>query len=230
MKNRKKTVMRLLAAAVLLIAVFMTGCARQLEVRDTTPPETTTPAESDGSGVYIKLEHDDAASVALHWGSFAKVCETADDSLPKSGEWLFTGNEIAQLAEEENRSILFTVRALAADDTLLVDGAFFYDVTQEKLYVTIAPDGVTCSTSDAPDAPADVMPVLTLPILYEIDASIATDASAFSLPVVQAAVELMDWGLNTGLDTIEIGDAASTWFTARNDGQSWSSVFRRGNL
>lgn len=64
----------------------------------------------------------------------------------------------------KNSSVLFTVSAHDADDTLLGEGTFLYDVKQEKLYVTISEDSVTCSTSDAADAPADVPPVLTLPI------------------------------------------------------------------
>ena len=47
-------------------------------------------------------------------------------------------------------------------NTLLGEGTFLYDAAQEKLYVTISADGVTCSTSDTPDAPADVPPVLPL--------------------------------------------------------------------
>ena len=94
--------------------------------------------------------------------SFTKVCENADGSLLKAGEWLFTGDDIAQLSKEENSSVLFTVSAHDADDTLLGEGTFLYDVTQKKLYVTISADGVTCSTSDAPDATADVPPVQPL--------------------------------------------------------------------
>ena len=126
------------------------------------PSEADTPAGLDGFGVYVKLERDDASSVALQADSFTKVCENADGSLLKAGEWIFTGNDIVQLTKEENSSVLFTVSAHDADDTLLGEGTFLYDVTQEKLYVTISEDGVTCSTSDAPDAPADVPPVLPL--------------------------------------------------------------------
>lgn len=82
----------------------------------------------------------------------------------RAGKWIFTGNDIAQLSKEENSSVLFTVSAHDADDTLLGECTFLYDVKQEKLYVTISEDRVTCSTSDAADAPADVPPVLTLPI------------------------------------------------------------------
>ena len=165
MKNYKKTITMLLTAAVLLIAVFMTGCTKLSEAPNSTPSEVDAPAESDGFGVYVKLERDDASSIALHGGSsFTKVCENADGSLLKAGEWIFTGDDIVQLSKEENSSVLFTVSAHDADDTLLGEGAFLYDVAQEKLYVTISEDGVTCSTSDAADALADVPPVLTLPI------------------------------------------------------------------
>jgi hypothetical protein len=158
MKNYKKTITMLLTAAILLTAVFMTGCTKLSEAPNNTPSEADTPAESDGFGVYIKLERDDASSIALHGGSFTKVCENADGSLLKAGEWIFTGDDIVQLSKEENSSVLFTVSAHDADDMLLGEGTFLYDVTQEKLYVTISADGVTCSTSDAADAPADVPP------------------------------------------------------------------------
>ncbi len=132
--------------------------------------------------MYVKLERDDANSIALHGGSsFTKVCENADGSLLKAGEWIFTGDDIVQLSKEENSSVLFTVSAHDADDTLLGEGTFLYDVAQEKLYVTIYADGVTCSTSDAADAPADVPPVLTLPILDEIDTSVTVGTSGSSL-------------------------------------------------
>lgn len=217
MKNYKKTITTLLTAAVLLTAVFMTGCTKLSEAPNNTLSEVDTPAESDGYGVYIKLERDDANSVALHGSSFTKVCENADGSLLKAGEWIFTGDDIVQLSKEENSAVLFTVSAHDADDMLLGEGTFLYDVTQEKLYVTISADGVTCSTSDAPDAPADVPPVLTLPILDEIDRNVTIGTAGSSLLAVQEAVKLLDWGENTGLGADEISDAASTWLAAKNN-------------
>ena len=217
MRNYKKTITTLLAAATLLITVFMTGCTKLSETPNSTPSEVDTPAESDGFGVYIKLERDDVSSVALHGGSFTKVCENADGSLLKAGEWIFTGDDIVQLSKEENSSVLFTVSAHNADDTLLGEGTFLYDVTQEKLYVTISADGVTCSTSDATYAPADIPSVLTLPILDEIDQTVTIGTSGSSLSAVQAAVKLLDWGVNTGLGADEISDAASTWLAAKNN-------------
>ena len=218
MKHYKKTITMLLTAAILLVSVFMTGCTSPTEPKNSTPSGIDASAESDGFGVYVKLERDDASSIALHGGSsFTKVCENADGSLLKTGEWLFTGDDIVQLSKKDNCSVLFTVSARDADDTLLGEGTFLYDVAQEKLYVTISEDGVTCSTSDAADALADVPPVLTLPILDEIDTSVTVGTSGSSLLAVQEAAKLLDWGENTGLDADEISDAASTWLAAKNN-------------
>ena len=217
MKHYKKTMTMLLTAAVLLVSVFMTGCTKLSETPNSTPSGTDAPAESDGFGVYVKLERDDASSIALHGGSFTKVCENADGSPLKAGEWIFTGDDIVQLSQKDNCSVLFTVSAHDADDTLLGEGTFLYDVAQEKLYVTISEDGVTCSTSDAADAPADVPPVLTLPILDEIDRNVTIGTAGSSLLAVQEAVKLLDWGVNTGLGADEISDAASTRLAARNN-------------
>lgn len=210
MKKYKKTSTILLIAAVLLTTLFMTGCAKLPKVKNSIS------SKSDKSGVYIRLERSDVRSVALHGGSFTKVCENADGSLLKAGEWIFTGDDIVKLSEKENASVLFTVSAHAADDTLLGEGTFLYDAAQKTLYVTIASDGVTCSASNAPDAAADVPQVLTLPILDEIDESVTVGTAGSSLLAVQAAVRLLDWGVNTGLGADEISDAASTWLAAKN--------------
>lgn len=217
MKHYKKTVTMLLAAAVLLTSIFMTGCTSLTEPKNITSSGTDTPTESDEFGVYVKLDCDDASSIALHGGSFTKVCENADGSLLKAGEWIFTGDDIVQLSKKDNCSVLFTVSAHDADDSLLGEGTFLYDVTQEKLYVTISDDGVTCSTSDAPDATADVPPVLTLPILDEIDQNVTIGTAGSSLLAVQEAAKLLDWGENTGLGTDEISEAASTWLAAKHN-------------
>lgn len=220
MKNYRRTITILLVAAALLAAVFMTGCTRRTEVPDTTTPDATAPdtaAGTAGPGVYVRMERSDAGSIFLRGSGFSKVGKNADGTLLKVGEWLYTGDDIVQVAREENSSVLFTVGALAADDTLLAEGSFLYDTAQEKLYVTISEDGVTCSTSDAADAAADVPPVLTLPILDEIDATVTVGVSGSSLSAVRAAAKLLDWAAATGLGAEEVGDAASTWLASRND-------------
>ena len=216
MKHFFKTTITLLTAT-LLCAALMTGCTRLTEAKDNTPSTTGTPAETGEYGVYVKLELDGASAVYIHGGSFSKVCENADGSPLKAGEWIFTGEDIVELSRKEHCSILFTVGALDANDTLLGESTFLYDESQEKLYVTIGADGVTCSTSDAADAPADVPPVLTLSILDEIDADVEVGTSGSSLTAVQAAVKLLTWGASTGLDASEISDAATTWLSAKTD-------------
>ena len=220
MKNYRKTITILLMAAALLATVFMTGCTRRTEVPDTTTPDATAPdtaAGTAGPGVYVRMERSDAGSIFLRGSGFSKVGKNADGTLLKVGEWLYTGDDIVQVARAENSSVLFTVGALAAGDTLLAEGSFLYDTAQEKLYVTISEDGVTCSTSDAADAAADVPPVLTLPILDEIDATVTVGVSGSSLSAVRAAAKLLDWAAATGLGAEEVGDAASTWLASRND-------------
>ena len=99
----------------------------------------------------------------------------------------------------------------------LAEDTFLRDAAQERLYVTISADGVICTTSDAPDAPADVPPVLTLSVLDEIDAGIAAGTSGPLLPAVQMAARLLDWGVNTGPGADKIGAAASAsaWLAAK---------------
>ena len=216
MKHFLKTTVTLLTAA-LLCAALMTGCTRLTEAKDNTPSTTGTPSAAGEFGVYVKLERDDASSVYIHGGSFSKVCENADGSPLKAGEWIFTGEDLVELSRKDHCAVLFTVGATDTNDTLLGEGTFLYDESQEKLYVTIGADGVTCSTSDATDAPADVPPVLTLPILDEIDTTVTVGTSGSSLTAVQAAVKLLTWGADTGLGASEISDAAITWLSARND-------------
>ena len=74
--------------------------------------------------------------------------------------------------------------------------------------------------SDGSGAPADAPQALTLPVLDEIDADVTAGTAGSSLLAVQAAVKLLDWGVNTGLDTDEIGTAASVWLSAKNEGRT----------
>ena len=216
MKHMKKITLTLLTAMV-LVAVLMTGCTKLTEVKNNTPSTPDAPAETGENGVYIRLARDDVSSVYIHGGSISKDYENADGSALNTGEWVFTGEEIAELSKKDNCSVLFTVGAVTADGTLLGEGTFLYDATQKKLSVTVSADGMTCATSDAPDAPADVPPVLTLSILDEIDADVTVGTSGSSLTAVQAAVKLIEWGTGTGLDANEISDAATTWLAAKND-------------
>lgn len=241
MKKYKNGITVILSAAALMTATFMTGCTKLSDENNNTSTEMITSAESGGTsayepteenntsteidtpdvsdslGVYVKLEREDVSTIALQGGNFTKVCENADGSLLATGEWIFTGDDIAKLSEKENRSVLFSILAKDVDDNLLGEGTFHYDVTQGKLYVTISVAGVTCSTSGEPDAPAEVPSVLTLPILDEIDETVTVGTAGSYMLAMQVAVKLMDWGMNTGLGTDEISEAASTWLAEKND-------------
>lgn len=210
MKHCKKLTL-LLIAALLLAAALMTGCTGLTPAQD-------APADTKKEGIYVRLERDDAYAVYLNSDDFTKVCENADGTPLKSSEWIFAGEDIAKLSQQENRSVLFTVGATGSDDTLLEESTFLYDAAQGKLYVTIGAEGVTCSTSSAEGALADVPPVLKLAVMDEIDETVTVGVSGSSLRAVQAAVQLIDWGTNTGLGADEIGEAASTWLAAKNDG------------
>lgn len=190
--NKRKIIKALLTVEVLLIALCMAGCTKLSEAENDTATESDVSEESEKYGVYVRLERDDVSSIYLHGGSFTKVCQNADGTALEAGKWIFMGDDIAQLSQKGNNSVLFTVGGQIMDDTLQEEASFLYDAVQEKLYVTISESGVTCSTSDAPGATADV-------------------------PPVRAAAGLLDWGVNTGLGTDEINDAASTWLAARND-------------
>lgn len=120
MKNCKKAMTILLTAAVLLTAVFMTGCTRLTPAQDDAPPTADTPATWK-NGVYIRVERDDVASVYMRGGSFSKVGENADGSALKAGEWMFAGDDIAALSEKEDRAVLFTVGARTVDDNMIED-------------------------------------------------------------------------------------------------------------
>ena len=67
------------------------------------------------------------------------------------------------------------------------------------------------AAADVSDIPGNSAPVLTLPILDEIDESVSFGTADSSRQAVQAAVKLLDWGAGTGLDVDEIRDAATAW-------------------
>ena len=98
MKHCKKLTL-LLIAALLLAAALMTGCTGLTPAQD-------APADTKKEGIYVRLERDDAYAVYLNSDSFTKVCENADGTPLKSGEWIFAGEDIAKLSQEENRSVL----------------------------------------------------------------------------------------------------------------------------
>lgn len=90
---------------------------------------------------------------------------------------------------------------------------------------TTAASETTTETQPTPTAApettaAEPQPVLELPILDVIDEEVMPGTAGSSLRAVQAAVQLLDWGVHTGLDTEEIRQAAVDWLANKgNDEQ-----------
>ena len=90
---------------------------------------------------------------------------------------------------------------------------------------TTAASETTAETQPAPTAApettaAEPQPVLELPILDVIDEEVMPGTAGSSLRAVQAAVQLLDWGVHTGLDTEEIRQATVDWLANKgNDEQ-----------
>ena len=60
-----------------------------------------------------------------------------------------------------------------------------------------------------------------LPILNEIDQTVRVGTSGSYMTAVQAAVKLLDWGVDTGLDPEEIRAATAAWLgNMGNDAQT----------
>lgn len=62
---------------------------------------------------------------------------------------------------------------------------------------------------------------LELPILDEINNNVTVATAGSFLTAVRAAVELLDWGVNTGLDPEEIRESTVSWLSGQgNDAQT----------
>lgn len=100
-----------------------------------------------------------------------------------------------------------------------------------RILALIAPEETTAAfettaeTQPTPTAApettaAESQPVLELPILDVIDEEVMPGTAGSSLRAVQAAVQLLDWGVHTGLDTEEIRQATVDWLANKgNDEQ-----------
>lgn len=90
---------------------------------------------------------------------------------------------------------------------------------------TTAASETTAETQPAPTAAPETtnsepQPVLELPILDVIDEEVMPGTAGSSLRAVQAAVQLLDWGVHTGLDTEEVRQATVDWLANKgNDEQ-----------
>lgn len=81
----------------------------------------------------------------------------------------------------------------------------------------------TTPTAAPETTAAEPQPVLELPILDVIDEEVMPGTAGSSLRAVQAAVQLLDWGVHTGLDTEEIRQATVDWLA--NKGNEEQTAF-----
>lgn len=177
MKNAKKAIMILLVAAVLLTAVFAAGRYgwKLLGFR-----------VCEGVGIEsVEVGESTVKIKGFYPGSFPEgFCgyyAEEQDGLLYVG---FRFSTVFGFFETGN-----------FDVAIPVDGSITKVVlktkTDESIIWTAESDN-----SAVPDAPADVLPVLMLPILDEIEQTATIGTSGSSLSAVQAAVKLLDWGGN----------------------------------
>ena len=78
----------------------------------------------------------------------------------------------------------------------------------------------SAESTDVPSESSSTVPALELPILDEINQTVSVGTAGSYMTAVQAAVKLLDWGTNTGLDPSEIREAAVNWLMDKgNDEQ-----------
>lgn len=80
---------------------------------------------------------------------------------------------------------------------------------------TTAPEEETAPSEEETIAPEE--PALQLPILDEIDQNVTVGTAGAYLKAVQSAVQLLDWGVATGLDPEEIKEAAVAWLSDKGN-------------
>lgn len=75
-------------------------------------------------------------------------------------------------------------------------------------------------STDVPSESSSTVPTLELPILDEINQNVSVGTAGSYMTAVQAAVKLLDWGTNTGLDPAEIREVTVNWLMNKgNDEQ-----------
>lgn len=89
------------------------------------------------------------------------------------------------------------------------------DSTQVQPTVGILREEETAPSEEVTIVPEE--PALQLPILDEIDQNVTVGTAGAYLKAVQSAVQLLDWGVATGLDPEEIKEAAAAWLSDKGN-------------
>lgn len=199
------------------VTIPVEGQINQVILKTGTAERSIWTAESETAqqGIYVKMDRGDVYGITFRWEDTTSSWETADSSPLASGQWYYSGNKIGTLSRKEGRPILFSVSAQDAQGNILTEGSFYYNVAQERLYVTVTTQGVYCGTGQ--EDLFDVPQVLSLPILDTVESEVALGTAGSSLRAVKTATELMDWAVDTDLEMEAIENAAAAWLNAKGD-------------
>lgn len=209
MKFIKTVIITLLVMAILFTGVFMAGRYGWKVFGFRACEEAAiTSVDVSGSAVTIK---------GFYPGSFPEgFCGCYTEEL---GGKLYVGfrfSTVFGFFETGDFHVAIPVEG-KIDEVILKTGQGERSIwTKEAATLDTADDSGTTVT----EAPTAAEPVLTLPILDDIDENVVPGISGSSLRAVQVAVRLLDWGVNTGLGTDEIGEAAAAWLAAKGDDQA----------
>lgn len=107
------------------------------------------------------------------------------------------------------------ILAVLASVLLCACGAKTLPAEDESKPVQDAGD-VQPGTGDTADTP-DGGQTIDLPILDQVDKTVQVGTAGSSMTAVQGAVQLLDWGVGTGLGADEIKAAAEQWLAAKDE-------------
>ena len=209
MKFIKTVIITLLVMAILFTGIFMAGRYGWKVFGFRACEEAAiTSVDVSGSAVTIK---------GFYPGSFPEgFCGCYTEEL---GGKLYVGfrfSAVFGIFETGDFHVAIPVEG-EIDEVILKTGQGERSIwTKEAATLDTADDSDTTMT----EAPTAAEPVLTLPILDDIDENVIPGISGSSLRAVQVAVRLLDWGVNTGLGADEIGEAAAAWLAAKGDDQA----------
>ena len=212
MKFIKTVIITLLVMAILFTGVFMAG-RYGWKVFGFRACEEAAITSVDVSGSAVTIQ-------GFYPGSFPEgFCGCYTEEL---GGKLYVGfrfSAVFGIFETGNFHVTIPLEG-EIDEVILKTGLGETSIWTKE---TAVPDDVSDSDTTVTEAPtetpteAPTAPVLSLPILDDIDENVIPGISGSSLRAVQVAVRLLDWGVNTGLGADEIGEAAAAWLAAKGD-------------
>ena len=94
-------------------------------------------SQSEQYGVFVRLDSSDAFSVSMSYNGLNPTDSVAMDR----GEYCFLDNDIMMASKEADAPVPFVITVKDADGTVVASGEFSFDARQEKMYLTVTPEG-----------------------------------------------------------------------------------------